>query len=225
MIKNFFKQLRWRRVAGQLRKPAGKEGMEIARKMNAANEFLYDFTLDEMLIRDNQTLLEIGFGNGKFFSRQFDRAANLRITGIDYSPEMIKAARSENEEWIKKGHLTLIRGESDRMPFNEASFDSVFSINVTYFWDYPQDHLLEIHRVLKPGGRFYTTIRTPESLATLPFSSFGFRMYTVDDWKLLCHLNHLTFIRCAQVTEPPVAGKGPAEGLKSVCLVAEKKIL
>jgi SAM-dependent methyltransferase len=222
VFKKFLQQFRWKRVARLLRKPEGKAGLEVARRMNTANEFLYDFTLDEMLISDHQTILEIGFGNGKFFYKQFNRAEGLTITGLDFSEDMIHAARDLNQDYLNQERLLLVKGQSDKMPFGNASFDSVFSINVAYFWDDPQAHLTEIHRVLKPGGRLYTTIRTPESLATMPFSQYGFRTYTVEEWKFLCHLNNLSFIRSSHVHEPEIP---PAGSIRSVCLVAEKKPL
>ena len=222
MFKKILQRFRWKRVARQLRKPEGKAGLEVARRMNTANEFLYDFTLDEMLVSDHQSILEIGFGNGKFFYKQFNRADELKITGLDFSDDMIKAAQSINQDYLKQGNLVLIKGQSDKMPFANASFDIVFCINVAYFWDEPQDHLIEIHRVLRPGGRLYTTIRTPESLAAMPFSQFGFRTYTIEEWKLLCHLNNLAFIRSSHVHEPEIT---PAGTIRSVCLVAEKKQL
>jgi ubiquinone/menaquinone biosynthesis C-methylase UbiE len=175
-----------------------------------------------MLISDHQTILEIGFGNGKFFYKQFNRAEGLTITGLDFSEDMIHAARDLNQDYLNQERLLLVKGQSDKMPFGNASFDSVFSINVAYFWDDPQAHLTEIHRVLKPGGRLYTTIRTPESLATMPFSQYGFRTYTVEEWKFLCHLNNLSFIRSSHVHEPEIP---PAGSIRSVCLVAEKKPL
>ncbi len=99
-------------MARQLRKPAGAAGLEIARKMNAANEFLYDFTLDEMLISDHQSILEIGFGNGKFFYKQFNRAEELQITGLDFSDDMIRAASDLNQDYLKQGKLHLVKGRS-----------------------------------------------------------------------------------------------------------------
>ena len=222
VFKKFFQQFRWKRIARQLRKPEGSAGLEVARRMNQANEFLYDFTLDEMLVSNHQSILEIGFGNGKFFYKQFNRAEELQITGLDFSDDMIRAAQSMNQDYIEQGKLILIKGQSDKMPFPNSSFDIVFCINVAYFWDEPQDHLLEIYRVLRPGGRLYTTIRTPESLAKMPFSHYGFKTYTVEEWKLLCHLNNLTFIRSSHVHEPEIT---PAGTIRSVCLVAEKKQL
>lgn len=222
MFRFLLQRFRWKRVARLLRKPEGKAGLEMARRMNTANEFLYDFTLDEMLIRDHQTILEIGFGNGKFFYKQFNRAEALKITGLDFSDDMIRAATDHNRDYLKENKLFLVKGQSDQLPFGNASFDHVLSINVAYFWDDPQAHLTEIHRVLKPGGRFYTTIRTPESLATMPFSQYGFRTYTVDEWKFLCHLNNLTFIRSTYVHEPETP---QGDRIRSVCLIAEKKVL
>ncbi|MBI3139300.1 MAG: class I SAM-dependent methyltransferase [Sphingobacteriales bacterium] len=212
-------------MARQLRKPAGSSGMEVAEKMNAANEFLYDFTLDEMMIRENQSILEIGFGNGKFFPKQFSRADNLRITGLDFSRSMVKAARKQNKELIREGGLSLVKGQSDKMPFPSASFDKVFCINVAYFWDDPQEHLLEIYRVLRPGGRLYTTIRSRENMKLLPFTRYGFKTYTEEEWKLLCHLNNLLFIRCSSVHEPDFTGMGAPTGNRSFCMVAEKRDL
>ncbi len=222
MFKKFIEQLRWKRLARQLRQPQGPSGLEVARRMNKANEFLYDFTLDEMLVSNNQSILEIGFGNGQFFYKQFNRAEELRITGLDASDDMIREASTINQDYLQQGKLVLIKGQSDKMPFNSGSFDIIFCINVAYFWDDPQDHLIEIHRILKPGGRLYTTIRTPESLAAMPFSQYGFKTYTVEEWKLLCHLNNLSFIRSSQVHEPETTTDG---SIRSVCLVAEKKQL
>ncbi|MBI5371318.1 MAG: class I SAM-dependent methyltransferase [Sphingobacteriales bacterium] len=225
MFRKFFEQLRWKKLARQLRKPAGAAGIDVAGKMNTANEFLYDFTLDEMMIRENESILEIGFGNGKFFSKQFSRAENLRITGLDFSGVMVRTARKHNKALIKEGNLSLVKGQSDKMPFLSASFDKVFCINVAYFWEDPQEHLLEIYRVLRPGGRLYATIRSRESMNQLPFTRYGFRTYTEEEWKLLCHLNNLLFIRCSSVYEPAFPGPGVITGARSVCLVAEKRSL
>lgn len=221
MFKKILEQLRWKKLARQLRKPTGAMGLEVARRMNINNEFLYNFTLDEMMIRDNQHILEIGFGNGKFFYKHFDFATNLRVTGIDISDDMLAAARENNRELIRDRQLELVKSASNSMPFPKNCFDAIFSINVAYFWKDPQEHLCEIARVLKPGGRLYTTIRSTESLSRMPFSQYGFTSYTEQEWKLFCHLNDLSFIRCSLVVEPDLPG-AEFTGIRSLCLVAEK---
>lgn len=193
--------------------------------MNAANEFLYDFTLDEMHVTDQQSVLEIGFGNGLFFEKQLLRASALKLTGIDCSADMLRSASALNREYIEDGRLMLVKCRSDKMPFPDASFDHVFSINVAYFWDDPEPHIEEIARVLKPGGRFYTTIRTAESMAAFPFSAYGFSNFSPDEWKLFCHQHHLSFLRASLVNEPAAPGTNVGEGTRSYCFVAEKKSL
>jgi len=221
VLKKFLEQLRWKKLARQLRKPTGAMGLEVARRMNTNNEFLYNFTLDEMMIRDNQTILEIGFGNGRFFKKHYDFAENLRVTGIDISDDMLAEAREFNRDLIRDKQLELLKSASNQMPFPDNNFDKAFSINVAYFWNDPQEHLSEIARVLKPGGRLYTTIRSAESLSRMPFSQYGFSSYSEQDWKLLCHLNDLSFIRSSLVVEPDLPG-AEFTGIRSFCFVAEK---
>lgn len=72
----------------------------------------------------------------------------------------------------KAGQLGLYRalkqGDANQtLPFPDASFNSVFS-NIVYWLDSPQDVILEISRILKPGGRACLM------LLTLHFPSLAF---------------------------------------------------
>jgi ubiquinone/menaquinone biosynthesis C-methylase UbiE len=53
-------------------------------------------------------------------------------------------------------------GSSDRLPFDDQSFDKVFAVHTVYFWQAPLDHLAEARRALKPGGRFVLGFRPAE---------------------------------------------------------------
>lgn len=223
MFKKFFEQLRWKTVARQLRKPHGALGNKVASKMNEANEFLYYFTLDQMELRNGLSVLEIGFGNGKFFDALFARAPQLSITGIDFSDLMVRAAIKNNEKNIAGGKLSLIKGQSDQLPFADNSFDIVFCINVAYFWDETGKHLQEICRVLKPGGKLYTTVRTRESMKSMPFTRYGFKSYTANEWKLLAEQNNLGYVKEVQVSEPTIEHEGNRVRVQSLCFITEKQ--
>lgn len=191
--------------------------------MNKTNNFLYDFTLDTMRIADNESILEIGFGNGKFFDKIFTVANNLKISGLDFSPEMVKEATSNNPSTTNAGKLTLRLGSSDNIPFPD-SFDKVFCINVIYFWERPVDHLKEIHRVLKPGGTFYTAIRTKETLEQLPFAAHGFNMYAQEEWITIMEANHLHFVAANKTqNEPDAVFDKQSFKVTSLCIVARKE--
>ncbi|MGI8633803.1 MAG: hypothetical protein ACR2KZ_00220 [Segetibacter sp.] len=68
----------------QFRKPSGLFAGKVSNKMNEVNEVVYDFAIESMNITDNDAVLEIGFGNGKFFDKLFAKATNLKIWGIDF---------------------------------------------------------------------------------------------------------------------------------------------
>jgi len=215
-------------MAKQLRRPSGVMGDKVGNMMNKANEFLYDFTLGVMNLSDNQTILEIGFGNGKFFEKIFSRANNLQVTGLDFSETMFSQATEKNTEAIANGKLKLQLGNSDNLPFPDNSFDKIFCINVIYFWDNPKKHLLEIQRVLKPGGRFYATVRTKESMLKMPFTKYGFSFYDTENWKMQLDKCCLTFVEEYQVDEPVVDLKGMNLDedkivVQSICTISEKK--
>ena len=114
---NFMKGFLNKTIAKQLRKPDGIFAGKVGNEMNKTNSFLYDFTINTMQLTDNESILEIGFGNGKFFDKLFSTAYNLKISGLDFSPEMVKVATRNNLSNLKSGKLNLRLGSSDNIPF------------------------------------------------------------------------------------------------------------
>ena len=225
MFKKFFQRLKFKMIARQLRRPSGTTGTRVGTMMNKANEFLYDFTLDLMKPADNSSILEIGFGNGKFFDKLFARANGLTVSGLDFSETMYNTAIKNNPAYIEKGNLVLQFGSSDKLPFPDKSFDKVFCINVIYFWEEPLKHLLEIKRVLKPGGKFYATARTKESMEKMPFTQYGFSFYETQRWKTLLEKAGLLFVEEQYVTDPEfdpgsIGLEGDKISAQSLCAVA-----
>ena len=209
-------------IAQQLRRPTGSFAPNIARKMDQVNEPLFDLTLEAMQLTDDKSILEIGFGSGRFFQKIVSKANRLQVSGIDYSPEMVDMARNNNQSFVDAGTLILEGGSSDHLPFRDHTFDKVFCNMVVYFWDQPGKHLNEIRRVLKYGGRFYTGMRTKESMLRFPFTQFGFVLYGEDDWKSVLERNGFQSIGTKKQTDPAIEDEGTSFSLKSICFVAEK---
>lgn len=83
--------------------------------------------------------LEVGVGSGRF-------AQALEIkTGIDPSVKLLQKASSRGIE----SHL----GTGENLPFETASFGSVFLILTLCFVNSPLTVLKEVKRVLKPDGK------------------------------------------------------------------------
>jgi len=97
--------------------------------------------------RGMSTLLEIGAGTGRD-SRYFSDAG-YKVTCIDLSPTMVQLCR-------KKG-LKAMEMDVANLTFSDRSFDAIYSLNSLLHLSKAElpAALLEIRRVLVPGGIFY----------------------------------------------------------------------
>lgn len=208
-------------IAQQLRKPSGEFAARVGQKMNQVNKPLYDLTFDVMEFEENDSILEIGFGTGTFLEKLFNEHTEMQVSGIDYSEEMVEIARESNQENISKGNLKIMKGNSDAIPFPDQSFNKVLCNMVIYFWDEPEEHLKEIKRVLKPGGVFYTGLRTRESMLIFPFIEHGFNLYSIEEWKEILNKNGFRNPQTHKKFDPKIEIDGNKLHLESCCIVAQ----
>ena len=100
---------------------------------------------------------------------------DAKITGLDISEGMLSVGREKVEKKQLSHRITLQQGDSEQLPFPDASFEAVtVGFGVRNFEDLEKG-LSEIYRVLKPQGRLVileTSI--PEKF---PFRQ-GYHLYT-----------------------------------------------
>ncbi|HXU19392.1 MAG TPA: class I SAM-dependent methyltransferase [Verrucomicrobiae bacterium] len=92
-------------------------------------------------------ILDVGCGTGRWLRRYCD--LGFDATGIDATPQMLRLARG-------RGTMApLVTGEANRLPFRSAEFDVVSDVTVIQHIPAARQEqaLLEMTRVLKPGGR------------------------------------------------------------------------
>lgn len=167
-----------RERAAQLRRPHGAAAADVALKMNDANARTNEAAIAAMMVRYGTDVLELGPGNGRFAEQIVEAAEAVTYTGLDWSAEMVEAASALNAARVAAGGVSFRRGSSDRMPFDDASFDRVLAVHTLYFWDRPADHLREVHRVLRPGGRLCIAFGDRGFMRELPFTAYDFTLYT-----------------------------------------------
>ena len=221
---SFFQRLKFSIITKQLRKPSGLLARKVSSKMNEVNEVVYDFTIDNMTLRENEAILEIGFGNGRFFNKLFASAGDINVWGIDFSKDMVGMAIKNNQSSVRAGKLNLQLGSSDNLPFANESFDKAFCINVIYFWDQPEKHLREVHRVLKPNGEFFAAIRSKEAFSHLPARDYGFTLYNEEEWRTVLEQNHFTLVNAVRKKEDQhkATSDGDLTPHEILCLIARK---
>jgi len=94
---------------------------------------------------EGKTALDLGIGTGLF--TQILKEKGYRVIGIDISDEMLKIARKKGFE-VTKGDL------NNPLPFEEESFDFVFSMTSIEFLKKPEKLIFDVKKILKKDGRF-----------------------------------------------------------------------
>lgn len=100
-------------------------------------------------------ILEIGPGPGFVGLELAKKIKADSLTGLEISPAMIKTAKRNAESY----HIpaSYVQGNAAKMPFADASFDSVISNGSLHEWEQPVSVFNEIHRVLQSKGRYCIT--------------------------------------------------------------------
>jgi ubiquinone/menaquinone biosynthesis C-methylase UbiE len=93
-------------------------------------------------------VLEVAIGTGLNLTRY---PADVRLTGIEWSPAMLAIARGRAAGLGRAVDLT--EGDAHAMPYPDASFDTVVcTLSLCAIGD-PDRAVSEMTRVLRPGGR------------------------------------------------------------------------
>lgn len=116
--------------------------------------------LDELGLR-GQTVLEVGLGQGAE-SEQIIRRGGI-WTGLDLTDEAVARvkARLEMRNLV---YENVVRGSITNAPFDDNTFDVVFSHGVLHHVPDINTAQNEIHRILKPGGRLVVMLYAKYSL-------------------------------------------------------------
>jgi SAM-dependent methyltransferase len=105
-------------------------------------------------INKGDTVIDLGSGAGNdCFVARHETGAEGKVIGIDFTPTMIKKART-NAEKLNYNNVEFREGDIDDMPVNDNVADVIVSNCVLNLVPNKQKVIGEIFRVLKPGGHF-----------------------------------------------------------------------
>ena len=98
-------------------------------------------------------LLEVPVGTGVLTMPVYRGLPSADISCLDYSPDMMAAAQARAER-MGIGNARFVQGDVGALPFDDASFDVVLSLNGFHAFPDKEAAWRETFRVLSPGGTF-----------------------------------------------------------------------
>jgi len=141
-----------RLVDGLARRPGGMVGRLAYRDGPKAHEPSFRAILDALGPLEGERILEIGCGPGVLLQRVLAGGATA-AGGLDHSPDMLALCMERNADAIAQERLRLKLGDAAMIPWPDESFTAAISANMFFFVYDPSAVLVELHRVLAPGGR------------------------------------------------------------------------
>ena len=109
--------------------------------------------------------LEIGCGRGIGARIILEDFGSEQVHAFDLDADMVRLASGKLDD--RHRHVALWIGDSTSIPVKANTYDSVFDFGAIHHVVNWRSAIAEIHRVLKPGGRFYAE-EVPAKLITHP---------------------------------------------------------
>ncbi len=174
-----------RQIAAQLRTPTGEAGIEVGNMMNVSNSTMIAPTIDLLKAEPGHKVLEIGHGNAKHLSDLFECYPEIEYMGLDISEIMHKEAQQYAEATFPAKNVSFELYEGEKIPFPDASFDRIFTVNTLYFWAKPEEFAQELYRIARPNGLVFITFVQKSTMLELAVAKYGFQIYDDDEVKSL----------------------------------------
>ena len=139
---------------GNPARPTGQAGQQMLMRMAESHRQVTDWGLSFADIKDGESVLDVGCGSGMAIKRIADKYERVNVYGIDYSETSTALSKENLSKYIEDGRAHISCASVEELPYEDESFDAVYTVESFYFWPDHIKGLKEIKRVLIPGGKF-----------------------------------------------------------------------
>ena len=175
--------MRWDKfVAQQLGRPSALIGRLILGPVwNKRNAALNDVAFDQLALNPRDRVLEVGFGGGYLLSQISAVVTEGFMAGVDVSPAMVDWCEKRFAPLVRAGKLELKCARAEALPYPDAHFSKVCTVNSIFYWQNILQALGEFRRVLGNGGALVMCFTCKASLETRGFARQGVATYEEQD--------------------------------------------
>ena len=118
------------------------------------------FKLTKYNLNESGTMLDVGCGEGRHIFGIMQNYPEMKCIGLDMDDDSLLKAEEGYEffESISNAGAEFLKGSAYSLPFQNNSLDLIVCSEVLEHLHQYNDAVKEIHRVLKPGGKFYASV-------------------------------------------------------------------
>lgn len=163
--------------------PCGGDWVSFEKKITWAfnvEPYILNYLRDDLL--RNKHVLEIGCGQGFLLALLAKKSS--KAVGLDLSNQSLHKARCGLTE-LRLQNFELVQGDAEKLPFDNQSFDTAYSIGVLHHTANTQKSIDEIYRVLKNNGTGIIMLYrkyTPKWLVVVTLRYLA-RLFNLVNWK------------------------------------------
>jgi ubiquinone/menaquinone biosynthesis C-methylase UbiE len=97
-------------------------------------------------------VLDVGCGTGSLLTLLARDSQAELLVGVDYADAMVRRAAGKFSQSEHADKLKAVRGDSERLPFPERTFDVLTCCNSFHHYPHQVEAIRGFRRVLRPGG-------------------------------------------------------------------------
>ena len=118
------------------------------------------FNLTKYELNESGIMLDVGCGEGRHIFGIMQQSPEMKCIGLDMDNDSLHKAEEGYEYFksISNAGAEFIKGSAYSLPFLDNSLDLIVCSEVLEHLHKYNDAVKEIHRVLKPGGKFYASV-------------------------------------------------------------------
>jgi SAM-dependent methyltransferase len=123
-----------KKLPPQCQHPRGWRGKFILWSMNRRHSKVTDWGLQQISVRNDETILDVGCGGGRTVSKLAAAASAGVVHGIDFAAASVAAAIRTNRLLIAGGRVAIQQASVTELPFADDTFDLVTAVETHFWW-------------------------------------------------------------------------------------------